>query len=200
MAVSAVQLQNPGAWVSTGNPATVNDASPLFAPGQVGTYAVVTDDIAIPSAANAIPPGAFPRVYQYVKLNASSATPAFGQLVVWLDSITNEVTTVSSTTKRNQVAGVVVNASATLGNHIWIGVSGIFPVLTEAGQTPAAGDAVIAGATTAGRFGLTAQGTAPLCQQLGVFLGAKTIAFNGSSALPTDTAVAQLYIPRPGAL
>lgn len=195
-----VLLQNPGAWVSTGNPATVNDASPVFAPGQVGTYAAVTDDIAIPSQPNAIPPGAFPRVYQYVQLSAASATPAFGQLVVWLDSISNVVTTVSSTTKRNQVAGVVVNASATLGNFIWIGVSGIFPILVENGQTPAAGDAVIGGATTAGRFGITAQGTAPLCQQLGVILGTKTTAFNGSSALPTDVCAAQLYVPRPGAL
>jgi hypothetical protein len=195
-----VQLNAPGAWVTTGNPSTVNDATPLFAPGQVSTYTVTTDDIAIPSAANALPPGAFPRVFQYVQLSAASATPAYGQLVVWLDSINPTVTTASSTTKRNQVAGVVLNASATLGNYIWIGVSGIFPILVENGQTPAAGDAVIGGATTAGRFGITAQGTAPLCQQLGVILGAKTIAFNGSSALPTDTCAAQLYIPRPGAI
>jgi hypothetical protein len=200
MAVGAIQLQNPGAWVTTGNPATVNDASPVFAPGQVGTYTVTADSIAIPSAANAIPPGAFPRVFQYVQLSAASATPAYGQLVVWLDSINQTVTTVNSTTKRNQVAGVVLNASATLGNFIWIGVSGIFPILVENGQTPAVGDAVIGGATTAGRFGITAQGTAPLAQQLGVILGTKTTAFNGSSALPTDVCAAQLYIPRPGAL
>jgi hypothetical protein len=196
----AIQLQNPGGWVTTGNPATVNDALPLFAPGQVGTYCVTSDDIPIPSQPNALPPGAFPRVFQYVKLDAGSAAAAFGQCVVWLDSIGSNVTTVASITKRNQIAGVVLNPSATLGNYIWIGVSGIFPVLAEAGQTPAAGDAVIGGATTVGRFGVTAQGTAPLCQQVGVYLGAKTIAFNGSSVLPADTCAAQLYVPRPGAL
>lgn len=203
----AVQLQNPGGWVTTGNPATVNDAAPLFAPGQLGTYAVTTDSVPIPSAANALPPGVFPRVFQFVQLSAASASPAFGQLVVWLDHINPVVTTVNSTTKRNSVAGVVLNASATLGNYIWIGVSGIFPVLTEAGQTPAAGDALIAGATTAGRWGVIAQGTAsnggaiPLgIFQYGVFLGAKTVAFNGSSALPTDTCAALINVPRFGEL
>ncbi len=202
-----VQLNAPGAWVTTGNPATVNDVVPLFAPGQVGTYTVTLDDIAIPSAANAIPPGAFPRVFQYVQLSAASATPAYGQLVVWLDHINPVVTTVNSITKRNSVAGVVLNASATLGNYIWIGSSGIFPVLAEAGQTPAAGDALVGGATTAGRWGVIAQGSVsnggafPLgIYQLGVFLGAKTIAFSGSSALPADTCVAALSIPRFGAI
>lgn len=202
-----VQLNAPGAWVTTGNPSTVNDASPLFAPGQVGEYTVTLDDIAIPSAANALPPGAFPRVWQFVQLSAASATPAYGQLVVWLDHISPVVTTVNSITKRNSVAGVVTNASATLGNYIWIGVSGVFPVLTEAAQTPAAGDALVGGATTAGRWGVIAQGTAsngsaiPLgIQHCGFFLGAKTVAFNGSSALPTDVCAAVLNIPRFGAI
>jgi hypothetical protein len=199
----AVDLNQQGAWVSTGNPSTVNDATPLFAPGQVGTFASTQDDIAIPSQSTPLSAGAFPRIWQYVQLDSGSATPAFGQLLVWKDHINFAVTTVNSATKRNSVAGVLCNASATLGNYVWILVGGVGPALTENGQTPAAGDALIGGATTAGRFGVIAQGTAsngsaiPLgVAQLGVFLATKTTAFNSSSALPTDTCAVFLTIPR----
>jgi hypothetical protein len=191
-------LEQRALYVATGNPSTVNDAAPVFAPGQQGCFTATLDSIAIPSQPLPLLAGQFPRVWQYVQLHSGSATPAFGQLVIWQDAINFVVTTASSTTNRNRVAGVVTNASATLGNFIWILVSGVAPILVENGQTPAAGDAVIGGATTAGRFGITAQGTAPLCQFLGVILATKTTAFNGSSALPTDTCAALINLPRGG--
>lgn len=195
----ANDLRQIGAWVATGNPATVNESTP-FLGGQLGDYTVTMDDIAVPSGAVALSSPNFPRVWQYVQVSAASAAPAAGQCVVWLDNINFVVTTVASITKRNQVAGALQSAAATVGNYTWILVSGVGLALTENGQTPAAGDALIGGATTVGRFGVTAQGTAPLCQQLGVFLGAKTVAFNGSSTLPADTCAVAFTIPRVGYL
>lgn len=192
----AHNLINLGQYISTGNPATVNDASPVFLPGAVGGVVEKSSvAIAIPSQANGLVAGQFPRLWQYVKLD-SGATAAYGACVVWLDYINLTVTTVSSNTKQNSVAGALCNASATPGNYVFILVSGVGPALMEAGQTPAAGDAVIGGATTAGRFGITAEGTAPASIPCGVVLGAKTIAFNGSSALPADTC-AVMYNIRP---
>lgn len=203
--MAGANLEQRALFVTTGNPSTVNDASPVFAPGQQGCFTATLDSVAIPSQPNPLLAGQFPRVWQYVQLSAASATPAFGQVLVWLDHINFTVTTASSNTKRNSVAGVLCNASATLGNFVWILVSGVAPLLTEAGQTPAAGDGVIVGATTAGRVGVLAQGAASNgaaiptgVTQFGVFLGAKTVAFNGSSALPTDTAAALINIPRVG--
>lgn len=197
-------LENPGAFIKTGSPATVSETSP-FITGQAGTLVYSQSAIPIPSQTTGLPAGQFPRVWQYVQLDSGSATPAFGQFVVWKDAINFVVTTASSTTKRGYAAGVLCNASATLGDYVWIGVSGVFPILTENGQTPAAGDAVIGGASTAGRFGVVAQGTAsnggaiPLgIPTLGNFLATKTTAFNGSSALPTDTCAAFINIPRFG--
>lgn len=183
-----------GAYISTGNPATVNDAVPLFTPGAVGQVAEKSSVvIPIPSQPNGLPAGQFPRLWQYVKLD-SGATAAFGAAVVWLDYINLTVTTVSSNTKQNSNAGVLCNASATPGNFVWICIAGVAPILVEAAQTPAAGDAVVGGATTAGRWGITAEGTAPVSIPYGIALGAKTTAFNGSSALPTDTAAALINL------
>lgn len=201
--MAQVVLENPGAYIKTGSPATVSETSP-FITGQVGSFVNNNVAIPIPSQTVGLSSGQFPRVWQYVQLDSGSATPAFGQLVVWKDAINFVVTTASSTTKRNYVAGVLCNASATLGDYVWIGISGVFPILTENGQTPAAGDAVIGGASTAGRFGVIAQGVASTTAtpmgifQLGQFLATKTTAFNSSSALPTDVAAAALSIPRIG--
>lgn len=195
-----VLLQNPGSWVTTGNPATVNDALPLFAPGQVGTYCAVIDDIPIPSQPNALPPGAFPRIYQYVQLSASSATPAFGQVVCWSDAISPVVVTGITAALRSRPAGIVVNASATLGNYIWILVSGVGPGLEEAATAGSIGDTVIVGGTTAGRIDNVAAGTAPTHPSVGVYLTAAAATFNGSSALPAGTAAILYNFPRPGAL
>jgi hypothetical protein len=128
-----------------------------------------------------------------VQLDASSATPAFGQVVCWKDGLAASnytVITGTSAALRSRPAGIVASASVTLGQCIWIIVYGVAPVLYEAAVTPAAGDTVAVGATTAGRAqsSLAADVTYTPC--FGAALGAKTIAFDGSSALPTDTIAA----------
>jgi hypothetical protein len=195
-------LRNIGAWVSTGNPQTVNDApSTAFAAGQLGSYTVTMDGLAIPSGTVDLPTGTFPRVWQYVTLSATSATPAFGQVVGWVTA-TGSAFTVSTgiTVSRNRPAGIVTSSAVTLGNYIWILVSGVGPGLNEAGTTPADGDALRVGATTAGRIDFTANGTATASLCIGTALGTKTTAFGGSSALPTDTIAALYNFPRFGSL
>jgi hypothetical protein len=193
-------LHNPAlgaSYVATGNPQTVNEATP-FAPGQVGAYTVDLSGISIPSGTVALGVGAFPRIWQFVKLSATSATPAFGQVVCWEDGIAQTVTTGTTAALRNKPAGIVTSSSVTVGNYIWILVEGVGPGLNEAATTPAAGDVAIVGGTTAGRITTVAAGTAPTHVQIGTFLGTKTTAFDGSSALPTDTCAVLYKFPRYG--
>lgn len=195
--MAQVVLENPGAYIKTGVPSSVSETTPFIA-GQAGSFVNSQATIAIPSQTTGLSAGQFPRVWQYVQLDASSAAPAFGQALVWKDAVNFVATTATSTARRNRAAGVLCNGSAVLGDYVWICVSGIVPVLVEAGQTPAAEDTLLVGPTTAGRWGFIVHGTAPTSVVYGTYLGAKTIAFNGSSALPADTAAAFINIPRIG--
>lgn len=180
----AGQLLNLGAFIDTGDVSTFSPTT-LFDPGALGKY--FTTDKNGPYAklnGSAI----YTRTYQLVKLDGSSAA-TFGQVLVWLDYTKFSVSTVSSTTKRNDVAGFnitgtitaagTVASTATAGDFIFILVGGIAPLINEAATTPAIGDVVVAGPTTAGRVSITAQGTAPVALPLGVALTAKAAAFGG---------------------
>jgi uncharacterized protein with ACT and thioredoxin-like domain len=125
--------------------------------------------------------------------------------VVWTDYANYVVSTVASTTRRNDVAGLlntgtitggVATSLATAGQFVWILVGGFGVALNEAATVPAVGDVVVGGPTTAGRVSITAQGTAPVAKQLGVVLGTKTTAVFGSGTLPTDTIAVYLYPPQ----
>lgn len=193
------QLLQKGAFLTPGDPAKFNDSA-LFDGGVLGKY-FITDKgnpfLAVGGTALA------PRVYQIVQLDSGSGV-TYGQVLVWKDYTNFVVTTVASNTKRNDVAGFnttgtvttagAVTSTATAGNYIAILVGGLGLILNENGTTPAAGDAVIGGATTAGRSGITAQGTAPLASQLGVALGAKLAAFGGIT--PTTDYIAANIYPR----
>jgi hypothetical protein len=173
-----VDLKQGGAWITTGDPATVNDATPLFVPGQVGVFTPTKKDLPVTGSATALATVQIPRVVQYVQLDAASATPVQGQRLVWKDSLNFVVTTVTSnTSQKNGAAGALLNASATLGNYVWIGVNGVFPLLCTA-AAPAAGDA-ITGTATVAEWGTIAMGTAPLYRVHGDYLGAKAAVFNG---------------------
>lgn len=177
----AIDLKNPGGWISTGDPSTVNDATPLFAPGQVGIYVPTKKDLPVTGSGVALATVQIPRVVQYVQLDSGSAAAVQGQRLVWKDSLSFIVTTVTSdTTQKNGAAGCLLNASATLGNYVWIGVNGVFPLLCTA-AAPAAGDA-ITGTATVAQWGTIAMGTAPLYRVHGDFLTAKAGTFNGVTA------------------
>ena len=193
----ANDLKGPGGYVSTGDVATVNDAVPLFAPGQLGIFLPTLDDLPVTGSTVALGATQIPRVCQYVQLSAASAAPVQGQCLTWLDSLNFIVTTVASnTTGQNRIAGVLLNASATLGNYVWIGVSGVFPLLCT-GSAPANGSSVHGTGNAAGEWGFTAAGTAGTAQIVGSFLGAKAAAFNGVTP-GANVAFGLINIPRFG--
>lgn len=169
-------LANPAGWTLTGDPAqyfvsaaanSITGGSPLFDPGALGKYFVLGGTpVSIPYTGGLAKNGT--RVYQLVKLDAA-ATATFGAALVWKDYSDYIVTTVSSNTKQNDAAGILVTGSITTagavtsktidavnGNYVLIGIDGIFPYLEEAGTAAAAGRLVYFGATTAGAFENTA--------------------------------------------
>lgn len=192
----ANDLRVLGPWVSTGDFATVNDATPLFAPGQLGVIAPSLDDLPVTGSSTNLATVQIPRICQYVQLDSASATPVQGQRLIWKDTLNFVVTTVASdTTGRNREAGVLLNASATLGNYIWIGVSGVFPVLCTAATPAAAGS--LHGSAVVAEWGFTAAGTAPAYNPCGSYLTAKAGTFNGVTA-GANVAFAYVNVPRVG--
>jgi hypothetical protein len=173
----AGSLLNLGAFLgSNGDPSqfnvsaavsTLTGGSPLFDPGALGKYAVLSGaPPSIPYTSGIAKFGT--RVYQLVKLDAASGS-TFGNAVVWKDYSDYIVTTVSSNTKQNDAAGVIVTGSITAagtvtslthdavnGNYVFIGIDGIFPCVNEAAVAAAAGRLGYLGATTAGAFETTA--------------------------------------------
>lgn len=160
-------LWNPALFVQTGDPSTVDELTP-FAIGQLGMVLVVKGNTTVFS------PGISPRIYQFVKLK-SDATAAKGAYVIWSDMDNFEVTTVNSTVsaQRNVGAGFLQGTKPTAGSYGFIQVGGQGTVLIENGSTPAVGQQIIAGATTAGRADTVALGTAPTGGPYGVILTLK---------------------------
>jgi hypothetical protein len=165
-------VSKPG-WFGKAGPQTFSEAfASTFEPGALGTIAPNNVGLDIPSGTVKLGTGHFPRLWQFVQLDASSATPAFGQVVCWKDGLAASnytVITGTSAALRSRPAGIVASASVTLGQCIWIIVYGVAP----AGRAQSS---------------LAADVTYTPC--FGAALGAKTIAFDGSSALPTDTIAA----------
>lgn len=193
----AIDIRGLAPFVSTGDVGTVNDATPLFAPGQVGIFFPTKQNLTITGSTPTLASTQWPRVFQYVQLDAASAAPVQGQCVAWKDQLNFVVTTVAShTTLRQLPAGVLLNASATLGNYIWIGVSGVFPLLAT-NSTPAAAGTVHGTGGAAGEWGFTAAGTAPVSLAVGSYLGAKAAAFNGVTP-GANVAFGVINVPRYG--
>lgn len=135
-----VEVIQGAAFVSTGDPTTVNESTP-FALGQLGTVVKVKNS-------TLINPGLGPKIFQYVKLKAG-ATAGVGFKVIWDDYDNFVVTTVGSGTAANfgKYAGVTASASLAAGNYGFIQVGGVGPALINAGTTPAVGDLLIPDAT-----------------------------------------------------
>jgi hypothetical protein len=195
----AGDLRQLGGFVGPGaDPTTVNESS-QYAVGDLGKIVGVSNTTLIGSTS-----AMTTKYFQKVQLDSGSGATC-GQVLIWKDYVSYKVTTVGSTTSRNNVAGLnatgtisggTITSNATAGNFIWIQIAGLAVGLFEAGQTPAAGDMVIAGATTAGSFGITAQGTAPLVEHLGTVLATKTTTFAGSGTLPSNYCAFYMYGPR----
>jgi hypothetical protein len=175
------------AFVSAQTPGEVNDATPQNA---LGTILVKYDTLNYD-------PGQHARTYRYVQLH-SGATAAKGALVIWQDYFNNVVTTVgTNTTLRNTVAGALQSAACTAGNYTFILIKGPGVTLNENATAVVIGQQAISGATTTGRFDISAVGTAAITGPWGVYISAKNASVNGSAALGTDVAACYLNVPQP---
>lgn len=164
-----VNPHQDAAWVSTGDPTTVNEATP-YSLGQLGTVVYMKNSTLINV-------GLGPKIYQYVKLKAA-ATAGVGFRVIWDDYDNYVVTTVGTGTAVNfgKFAGVTPSATLSAGNYGFIQVGGVAPVLIDSGTTPVVGALLIADATDTEFGALTpAIGTAmpSTCRFDGVILTLK---------------------------
>jgi hypothetical protein len=172
-----MSYKNHTVFISTGNPATVNDAEP-YHPGQLGQR---WEDRNNGDAE-----------WEYVKLDsgATAATPvgvtAAGQLAFWKDRakkiVTNDLRFAPE--GRNGYAGVIGGA-VTAGHHCWIQRGGLQSVVAAAG-TYAAGDLVVPNSGTAAAGTVVAAGTAPTHRIVGVAQGARD-AGTGKVAVRLET-------------
>lgn len=172
------------------SPGSVNDPLAAGAQNLLGTIVTGYDVLNFD-------PGQHSRTYRYVQLH-SGATAAKGALVIWQDYFSNVVTTVgTNTTLRNTVAGALQSASITAGNYCFILIKGPGVTLNENATAVVIGQQAISGATTTGRFDVSAVGTAAITGPWGVYISAKNAVVNGSAALGTDVAACYLNIPQP---
>jgi hypothetical protein len=142
-----IQIDLPQSWVQSGDPTTVNDASP-HAKGQLGGVVRVKNS-------TLFSPGNANRPYMYVQRSATdTVTPAVGQIAYWKDLDTFVVTTDVSDSISGTlgvVAGFFPSASLVAGNYGFIQVGGVGPVLlkTSPTATAAAGSVIFVEATPA---------------------------------------------------
>lgn len=121
-------LRNNGQFVSTGDPATVDESSP-FVLGQLGhVMAVVKTDYP-----------KLPRLFQFVQRAAADATTlAAGKVAYWVDYDDFQVTMDASASFDgsgvNHVAGVFLGTKPTKGQYGYIQVGGIADVFIK--ETP----------------------------------------------------------------
>ena len=154
MATLINNLRNQMAFVATGNPETVDDAT-AYAPGQLGALLTRGSE-----------------TFQYVKFDtgataAAAVTVAAKEIVFWKDADDFLVTTVlnQAPAGRNGVAGVLANAP-TPGNYFWMQVGGLASVKTSG--SIAAGTQPIANSGSDADVTAEAVGTAPTYRPIGV--------------------------------
>lgn len=105
-----------GQFVQTGDPTTVNEASP-YAPGQLGKELYVTN------ASASTDPGCGTKVFKYVQVDSTApVSPYIGAVAWWSNRDTFLVTTAA--TNRGRVAGVFCGPYPALGRYGYIQVGG----------------------------------------------------------------------------
>ncbi len=89
----------------------------------------------------------------------------------------------AGTSQANLTIAGVAKKSAAQGEMVEVVVEGFCLILVEAGSSPAAGNGVINGGTTAGSAGAdaTVDGSDIVGTELGVYLAAKLAAYRGSA-------------------
>ena len=155
MALQQNDIRNQFVFVSTGNPETVNDATP-YAAGQVGALFTRGSE-----------------TFQYVKFDTGATTAAAvavaaDEIVFWKDRDDFLVTTVANQAAagRNAVAGVLKYA-LTPGYHGFIQTGGLSAIKTAG--SPAIGDIAVANSGSDADVTPIGIGTAPTHRAVGVY-------------------------------
>lgn len=164
-------IRQQGAWVSTGDPETVDDAS-MYAPGMLGIRVTVKQP-GVPGS-----PGAEnyrEKTYQYVQGDSSMSTSPFpGAVMWWADKTKYRVTTSPTTLGRGRVAGVC-QGSPGAGNFFYVQTQGPAKVKFVDAPTaePSAAGLIVIPSATAGKADCLAAGSAATYPALGVSAGAR---------------------------
>ena len=132
----AIQIWNPGSFVATGDPSTVDEATP-FQPGQLGTVVAVKHSTLFSV-------GSAPRVFQYILRDATDGTTLVtnGGVAHWVDydafSVTQDESEQLGGTGAWHQAGVFFAAKPTVAQYGFIQVAGIGPLRLIDAPTAAA--------------------------------------------------------------
>ncbi len=122
-------IQEEGLWISTGNPFTVSEASPPFAPGQLGKVSAFPNT----NAENGVATQPAPINVQFVKRYATdTVASAAGGLAFWQDTdnfvVTGEPASAVGGTTAPLPAGVFGGTLPSAGSYGFIQVAGVGPV------------------------------------------------------------------------
>jgi hypothetical protein len=117
-----------GLWIQTGNPFTTSEASPVFAPGQVGKVSPFRNA----NAENGVATTPAPIDIQYVKRYATDTlTVAAGSPAFWQDTdnfvVTAHFANAVGATTAPLLAGVFGGSSLAAGSFGYIQVGGVGP-------------------------------------------------------------------------
>lgn len=187
-----------GAFVSTGDPTTVNESSlTVFAPGQLGKVFTTSNQTLFNV-------GSSPRIYQFVLRSATDVAAAAGGpgAVAFWKSYDNYVVTTDASDSydgsgQNHVAGVFPGTNALAsGNYGFIQVGGQGPVLFQGAPTntpTTAGLPVVAVATQDLQANSTTSWITPT-----VNIWAKTLTVVNSGSIGANTAECLLFPTRVG--
>lgn len=154
-----------GVWIQTGNPETVDEATP-YAPGQLGSRVTVVQ----PGPRGGTPGAEENRAktYQYVRSDSSMTVAPFKGAVAWWSDSANYLVTTSAT-NRGRVAGIFQNA-ITAGNYGFIQTKGPATVkfIDGVNTDPTVAGLPVIPSATDGKADCLAAGTAPTYPALGV--------------------------------
>ena len=182
--MSPNRWEMPAIYVSTGDPETVNDATPAYK-GQVGMRYTIKQPTSSQPGAEA---GRSKR-YQYVQTDSTMTVAPFASAVAWWADKTKYMVTTSPTALgRGRIAGVFQNA-ITPGYFGFVQIEGpgLVKFIDAVAVAPSAVGLFVIPSATAGKADTLAAGTAASYPALGVTAGA----YNAAEA----TAVVDLNVP-----
>lgn len=187
-------IRNQTAYVSTGDPETVNDPRP-YAPGMLGARVTIKEPTVGSPVATGVGESYRFKTFQYVQTDSTMAVAPFkGAVALWSNKASYVVTTTVATLGRGRVAGIFENDDSgkwtgranaiTPGYYCFIQTQGpgLVKFLDSPTAAPTAAGLIVVPSATAGKADCLAAGTAATYPALG--LSASTFAnIDGSDTM-----------------